>query len=346
MATLTDQDIQDLVVGTLKELGRLKFNQIAQRLQEYEVFSKIMKKDKVSFDGGVGVQRSIMIDHSSAAKNVGLYEVDDVNVNDVLVQINIPWRHTTTNWAFERREILMNSGGYKKIVDLLKVRRTDGMLSLVELMEEDFWSKPADSSDEVKPFGIKYWVVPNATEGFNGGNPSGFTAGAGNLNATTYPRWKNYTAQYTDVTKADLIKKMRTAYRKIRFKSPIQISDFRKGTGEMYRLYTNETLISSLEDIGEAQNENLGRDLASMDGEMVFRKNPIKWIPQLDEDSTNPLYMVNWNYFCPVFLKGDYLRESDPMYAPNQHNTKVVHVDCTYNYLCTDRRRQAHFQAA
>lgn len=337
---LADQDIIDLTNVTLKELGRMKFNQIATRLQNYEVMGRLLKEDKQQFEGSQGIQRTIMIDHSGAAKQVGLFQTDVVNVADQTKLMDIPWRHTTTNYAYERREMLMNKGA-SKIVDLLKIRRTDAMISLAELLEAQFWSKPTDSNDKLNQFGVKYWVVKNATAGFNGGNPAGFTSGAGNIDSSSITRWANYTDQYVTMTKPDAIDKMRTAARKIVFKSPVSIDDFRKGSGDSYRIYVNEPTIKGMEALGEAQNENLGRDIASMDGTLTFRKNPIVWVPKLDADTENPIYMLNFAWFAPVFLEGDYMRESAPMLSALQHNVFVVHVDLTGNILCTNRRAQA-----
>ena len=337
---LSDKAIVDLVAGTLDNLGRLRFNQIAQELVRYEVLGRLMRRDKMKFDSGTGIQRNLMLNHSDAAKHVGLYAEDDVNVADVLGKIDIPWRHTTTNYAFERREMLMNSGG-EKIVDLLTTRRSDAMLALAELMESAFWSKPDSSSDESEPYGVYYWIVPHATTGFYGGNPSGFSAGAGNLDSTTHPKWSNYTGSYTAVSKADLIAKMRRAYRQIRFESPVDIPDYRRGRGDQYRIYVNENTLEDMETLGESQNENLGRDLASMDDTMAFRRNPIIWVPYLDANDTDPVYMLNFAWFYPVFLRGDYLRETEAKAVPNQHNVFAVHVDLTWNLLCTDRRRHA-----
>lgn len=340
--TLTDSEIIDLGRGTLKNLGKLKFNQIATRLQNYEVMGRIMKKDRVQFDSGNGIQRNVVVDHSGAAKNVGLYEEDTVDVVDVLAQADIPWRHTTTHYAWERREMLVNRGE-SKIVDLMKIRRFAGMLSLAERMEADFWSKPASSSDKIMPYGVKYWVVANATEGHNGGDPSGFTAGAGNLDTTTYPRWKNYTGTYVNVSKDDLIKMMRTGYRRIKFKSPIDVPDYRSGNGSRFRIYCNETTFDAFGVLGEAQNENLGRDVAEYDGNMTFKRNQIVWVPALDSDTTDPVYMLDWETFYPVILKGDYLRETDPEKADGKHNVFVVFVDLTWNVMCDNRRCNAVF---
>ncbi|MDO8302145.1 MAG: phage major capsid protein, partial [Sedimentisphaerales bacterium] len=260
-----------------------------------------------------------------------------VNVGDVLEQIEIPWRHTTTNYAFDRRELAMN-GGESKIVDLLKVRRTDGMLSLIELMEANFWGAPVNENDKITPWGVPLWVVKSATEGFNGDKLSTWATYPGGLN---HAKFKNWTSQYAKVTKSDLILKMRRAHRQTGFESPINIPDYRSGRGDQYRIYVNEDTLETLESLGESQNENLGRDLAPMDGTITFRRNPLLWVPFLDDDDTDPVYMLNYGYFHPVFLKGEYLREGEPKPAPEQHTVSVVHIDLTSNTLCTDRRRQA-----
>lgn len=358
---LADADIRDLVTGTLQRLGRLKFQQIAQSLQNYEVMGRMLRDNRVLFEpDGYGIKRTIMIDQSGAARMVGLHEPDVVNVGDVLTTIDIPWRHTTTNYAYERRELLENRGE-SRIVDLMKVRRTDAMLGLTELMEDQSWDKPLDSSNKLDVFGFPYWVVWNTTIGHTGLNPAGFSSGPGNLNASTNARWRNYSGSWPTAIAAngtmaqDNISMLRTAYRKTGFKSPVDVPDFRMGAGDQYRLYCGEVVLSNIENYAESQNLNLGRDVAAMDGVTTFRKNPIIWVPWLDanqlpkgetQGGTNRLYMINWGYFYPVFLQGDYLRETEPDKSPTQHNTWVVHVDLTWNILCVDRRRQAVFATA
>lgn len=336
---LTADEIVDIATTTLKELGPPRFNSIAESLVDYHFFRTMMRKEKVTFEGGTGIERKIMVDTSGNARNTGLFATDTINVTDVMKTITIPWRHATTNYAIEKRENLMNMGR-SKIVNLIEARRHDAMVSYAELMEGDFWSKPTDSTDEVTPFGLTYWVVKNATEGFNGGNASGFTAGPGGLSASTYSGWKNYTAQYTNFTKDDAITKLRTAARKTKFMSPVSRQDLSRGRGFRYQLFTNNQGCIWFEDVGEAQNDSLGRDVASMDGQITFHRNPVMYVPQLDGDSTNPVYMLDLSQFYPVFLKGDYMRESQPKEVANMHNTLAVHIDTTYNILCTNRRHQ------
>lgn len=346
---LSSDQIVDLVTLTQKDLGRMRWTDLGTDIQHFEVLPRMLRRDRISFETGEGLQKQVMVRYGDNARHVGLYATDQRNVVDLMKQISVPFRHTTASYSFDRREkaFQMGSGDMApKIVDLVKTRRAGMLGNVAELCEDTFWSKPVDSTDNVTPFGIKYWVVTNATTGFNGGNPSGFTAGAGNLSSTAQPRWKNYTGTYSAITKADLIKKWRTAVRKTRFMSPMDVPDYRKGRGQNFRHYVNEATLSSLEDVGEAQNENLGRDLASMDGTITFRRNPIVYVPKLDADTTNPIYSINWNVFGIFFLRGEYMREEKPEKSPNQHTVFNIDFDMSWNTECVDRRANSVFYAA
>ena len=335
---VTDADINDLVVGTLKDLGRMSFQQIAQSLQDYEVFPVWFKKDKVTIDSGNGIQKTLMNRIPDVARHVGWTESDTPNISDLLTQMSIPWRHATTNWSYKRQEMLMNRGK-SLVTNVIEARRAGAMIDMVETLETAGWTAPADSSDDTEPYGIPYWVVKNSTTGFNGGAPTGHTTVA-NVNLTTTPTFKNYTAQYVAVSKADLIKKMRTMKRKTGFKSPVDINDYIKGRGMRYRVYMNESTMSTMEEVGESQNENLGRDIASIDGmNMAFRGFPMRWIPKLDSDTTDPVYFIDHSVWQPVCLAGDFMRESRPVRDPEKHDWWTIYVDLTYNYVCFDRRR-------
>jgi hypothetical protein len=337
--SLSAEQIADLVSTTLNELGRGKWTDIASVYQEYYALPKLLKQEKVQFDSGPEIELQVMHKYGGNAKHTGLYATDDVNSEDIMAKGKIPWRHSTTNWSYDEREITMNAAP-SKIVDLVKTKRAGAMGGLAELMETALWSKPASSADVTTPFGLTYWIVKyDGTGGFDGGNPTGFTSGAGNISSSTYTRWANWAAQYTTSDKADLISKMRKAYTKIQFKSPV---DYPSASGaDRYTIYTNYDGLAALEDIGESQNENLGRDVASMDGKIVFRGNKVDYVPYLDNDTENPYYFVNWGVFDMVFLKGEYLKETGPIPAPKQHRVKEVHVDLTWNTRCVDRRRLA-----
>jgi hypothetical protein len=230
----------------------------------------------------------------------------------------------------------MNRGD-SQIVDMVGARQTATQIQLIETMENTFFGTP-DASDSKLPFGLLYYIVKNASEGFNGGAAAGFTTVAG-VNLTNYPKYKNYTVAYTDVSADDLVSSLRTMARKTNFKSPVDVTDFREGRGQRYRIYLNESTIKSMENLAIAQNDNLGRDLAPMDDMTAFKKNPLVYVPKLDDDASNPLYFVDLSVFYPVVLRGNFFRETVSAKSGGQHNVTTVHTDLTYNYLCVDRRR-------
>lgn len=331
------ENIPDLVTTTQKELGKQKWTDIHLDLQEYFMMPQILQKEKVGFHGGYGIQKSVQVDTSGNAKNIRAYDTDSLNAADIMATFTVPFRTTTTHYIFDKGEILANRSP-ERILDFIKGRRTDALSSLAEKMEKDGWGKPDDSSDDLDPYGVEYWIVKNATTGFNGGAATGFTT-VGGISPTTYPNWRNYTAQYTNVTRTDLVRKMRRAYRQIQFKAPVPHPNYEQSS--RYGIYVNDDVIGLIEEVGEAQNENLGRSITSMDGKILFRGSPINWVPQLDSDTDDPVYMLNWGTFHPIFRKGDYMEEGKATQIPNKHRSFVVHTDLTWNTECVNRRRNA-----
>lgn len=329
------ENLGDLIKTTLRDLGEMRFTEIATDLQDHVAMRTLLKKERITLESGTGIQFDVLVNHSNSAANVGLYATDNVNVVDGMVQANTVWRNTTTNYAIDRREVAMNRTP-RRIVDLLKARRIMAMIALAELMENNFWGAPS-ATDSLTPLGLPYWITKNATEGFNGGVLSGYNDVAG-LNPTTYPRWKNWTAPYTAVSKDDFVRKARQAATKTKFMPPTDgIPDF--NTGDRYGMFTNYAVLGQLEEALEAQNDDLGNDVASMDGRVVFRKTPVTYVPKLDSDTTNPFYGLNWGVFKTYVLRGEWLRETSIPITPGQHTVASQHVDCTYNWCCKDRRR-------
>lgn len=339
---IRDIDIADMLTTTLYKLGRGRFEQIAQELQEYFVMKQLLtKRGGVKIQSsGLGVKQTLMNNDGGYSQWVGLYDEDTIVVGDYLDQMKVEWCRLTDNMAYERREMLENRG-QERINNVIKPRRVAMMLRIAKTLEKAFFDTP-DPDNDLVMWGLKYWLVKNAAQGFNGGYPTGFTR-IGNVNLTKSPTFKNWTDSYADVTKGDLIKKMRKGHRKTHWVSPVSAEEFRTETGQKRQILVNEETLSDMEDVGEAQNENLGRDLASMDDQIVFRKHPIRPVSYLEKDATNPVYMIDLSTFHPIVLKGDYLRESDAKVAPKQHNVFVVHVDLSVNTICTNRRANAVF---
>lgn len=332
---LTVAQCADLLAATKEEYGELRWTDISFTLQEFYALPMLLRENKVQLDGGDYIDRQVMIDYQHNAAVAGLFEEDDVNINDQMTKTQISWRHVKTAYAIERREMLINSTP-KRILNLFENRRYGMMVGFATLMETLFWTLPS-SDDGKTPFGIPYWVnkYPSGTTtpGFTGYLPWSATY-CGGLN---HANWKNYAGQYTNITRGDLLLKLRTMYMKIGFKSPVPHPEYNIGRSKQAFYMPLDELLA-FEDLADDRNDNLGRDLSS--GEVTFRGRPMRWVPQLDSDSYNPIYALDWSKIYPVFLDGDYMAEEPPKPSPRSHNTIVVFMDCTYNMQCDDVRTQ------
>ena len=339
-------DYADLVTTTLRHLEKTTWADIVIDNQRHIALPRVLKKKSVSFGSGYGHQFNVRFFSNNAARNVKLNEVDNPTTADTQKTGNVPWRHTETHWALEDRIISMNRAP-ARLVSLLQTSRVDAMTDLAELMEDNFWKKPDSSTDELSPFGVPSWIVYNATTGFTGGNPANFPqTGAGSIDSDTYSRWKNWSANFVSVSKADLIRKWREAATKTEFRPPVDgpFNNMRSQFG----YYTNYTILGLLEEMLEGQNDNLGNDVDSKSGLTQFRRIPVEWVPWFDNNSgtlssnagvTDPIYGINWGVFKVAFLSGEYMRQTRVRPHPLHHRTLTQYTDCTYQFYCNARRR-------
>ncbi len=337
---LAARDLADLAITTLRNLERLKFRQIAQNIQNYVLMGKMLKDAKLVVPDGLGLEKQLMLVLDDVAEAIGLFQEDNVTFTDYMRNWRIDWRHYQSGWAFDIKEKLMNRGS-SMIQDVFKPRRVNSLLSLAKKLENKGWSVPGGSDDK-DMFGIPYWVVYNSSTGFNGGAPSGHTT-VGNINPTNDANWKNYTAQYVNISEADLLRKMRTGHMKTDWQSPIDNTGFR-ATRRI--IYCGESAKLDLDDLASQRNENIGFNLGREDQITTFMRHPIHWVPQIDESTfggpTAAVYMLDLDNIHLFVLKGDVLRESN-VKSGLSHDVVNNFVNLTCNMGCVNRRTQSVF---
>lgn len=334
MAIIQPENVTDFVNDTLKDLGKPKFTDISSRIQRHVVMKNLMRKNRAILESGQGIQFNVLVQESTAARNISIAESDNVNLQDGMVQASTVWRGSGTSYMIVGELLAMNREP-ARIVDYVKQQRLMALISLAELFETNFWAAPS-ATDAKTPYGLPYWVTKNATRGLNGGNLTGFTATAG-LNPTTYDQWQNWTAPYTNVTRDDFIREARQAATKTDFMPPVDGIPS-PNTGDEYGFYTNYAVLQPLEEACEAQNENLGMDVAKMDGKAMFRRVPVVYVPKLDADTTNPFYGINWGWLKSYILRDWWLKETNIPYTPGQHTVASHFMDCRYQFISKNRR--------
>lgn len=329
-------DIQDVLNTTIGNLGRLKLTDLSHSYQRTVILKRTMRKGKMDFDRGDEAEFTLLTSGNDSARFVPIAARDEVNIPNVTTRGKVGWKHMTWNWAMDHRLISMNAGSENKIYDLVKSQRIAAGVSAVLLFERAGWRSPA-STASLEPFGIQHWIVKNATQGFNGGLPSGFTT-VGDINPSTINRYKNYTDQYTAVTKDDLIRRMRRMAYYCNFEVlDDEIKQYANGTDRA--IYTNYTVIEPIVEILESQNDSLGTDVAPMDGKALFQRAQIQPVTELDQDTTNPVYFIDWATFGVKGLRDWWMRETPVPQQANQHTMSVWHMDCSFNWVCYDRRK-------
>jgi hypothetical protein len=346
--TLQFSDIDDAVLLTQQELiKRGAFVDLQTDLSDHVAVREIWKGRQRKFEGGNPWEFEAQIDHNHSARTVGLFETDGTSITDTMIKGTVTPRHINANYIYDQREPDFQRGGVS-IVDLIQTRYVGMMVSLYELMEAILWGKPADSSDNKTPFGVGYWVTQYNTQGFYGPDPVGFSAGKAGIPAASYPRrWQNWTGQYTDVSKEDLVRKMCYMALDINFRSPVSHST--PDLGPMKNgIYTNRDTYILLKELLDQQNMATGgaTDLDMYEGKVRFQSTPITYVPYLDNavgtggTANNPVYMLDWKWLAVGVLAGWENQLSKPYMVPGKHLVRRVDLDCTMQMVCTNLRRQ------
>ena len=339
MASIQFADIDDAVLCTQEHfIEKGSFLDLQTDLQDHVAVREMWKKRKKVFSGGHPWSFKAQVDHNHSAKAVGLFETDGTALTDTMISGTVPVRHVNAHYIYDQREPDFQRGG-TSIVDLVRTRYIGMMVSLFETVETFLWGVP-DAGDEKTPFGLKYWLLRNTSEGFNGENHANFSSGRANIDSTTYTRWANWSNDYEEITKPDLIRSMRRAHRKIQFRSPVSHANPVLG-GMSNGIYTNDVVLGIMEEILEDQNMNLGNDLASKEGKTLFKSTPIVYAPKLDSDTENPVYMLDWKWLTIGVMAGWENNLGKPYMVPNKHLVRRVDLDASLNMICTDLRKQA-----
>lgn len=323
-------------------IKRGAFTDMQTDLQDHVAVRELWKRRRIQFAGGDPWEFECQIDHNHSARFVGLYETDGSALIDTMIKGEVNQRHGNAHYEYDLRERDFQRGG-TKIVDLIKTRYVSMMVSFFELLEPTLWTNPSD--DNRTPFGVAHWVTRNATTGFNGGNPTGFSGGKAGISQSDQARWANWTARYVAVSKEDLIRKMREASMKTRFRSPVTHAQPTMG-GMANGVYTNYAVLGLMEEILEDQNMNLGNDMASKDGRATFKSTPVTYVPYLDGDAQNPVYLLDWKWMAVGVMPGWENNLGKPYMVPNKHLVKRVDLDVSLNMVCTNLRRQSVISTA
>ncbi len=335
--------IDDFVLLTLDRFKKNKFVDLSLPLQMYEFASRWFSAKKRPERGGTRLNWKLRVSNQGTARHSGLYAVDDTNRINVMAEGKQEWAKTTVNYIYDIDEDAFQSGRETIIREMLL--NEQGLYNdFFELMETAMWTSPASESvDPRPPAGIPAWIVKNSSLGFTGGDGN-FSSGIGSIATATYPRWKNYSGTYAQVSRDDLVEKVVNALDFTRFKPPKSYPEIGGGPPSM-GLYTVHSVLATMRRLLQKSNDNLGVDVALYSNGVVLRGIPVDWVPAISEsdsdayDSSAPFYGINWNKFQYFYKTGRNMIKHPPKMAARQHTVREVHMDNWGNFVCYDRRQ-------
>lgn len=363
----TPAQIDMLVKGTQDMIiKRGELVNLMTDLTEYVGVNQLWKKHQAAFDGGLDWEFDLLLDQNHTAKFVGLYQDDTANHVEATIKGKVGPKFLNANYVYDVKEKALQSNRAIVIYNFIKGKMSQMYQSWYDLMEDAIWGAPAHKADALTPYGLKFWITrmravdPStstaytasqiANGGFFGIDPQLATSAANSalsdvsragISSDSYPRWANWATQYAAVTKDDLIRKMRRAFRSVDFKSPVtQVTEPTLG-GASRGIYVNLDTITELENILESQNMDLGNDIASKDGKCMFKGYEVQYAPKLNDDAGAPVYLINWKTLALGVLSGWREKLSEPVIVPNQHDSRQVFLDGSMNMICTNLRTQA-----
>lgn len=312
----------------------------------YHVINKWFAEDKIQLDSGTSIQRNVVLDPQGNAQHVRVYQKVPVTVRNQQTLITAEWVQVLTRYSISRQEILRNrkKAGY---ISMLKSKRVASMVDLANLLELRAWASPENASDTLNPQGLPFWLNKvdasvsstgdyiGQTARFNDGTTT--TTTIGGINTANESHWRNWAFTY-DAIDADFVKRLREAFFATDFQAPVIADDLVKGPLSNYRIYMGRRVLVEFTDLTTRQNDNLGSDLAPFEGNVSFRKVPIFHTPQINDDTDDPVYGVNHEFFFPYVLEGDWLREGEPETDVEQPSVFTTTIEGSYQYFCTNKR--------
>lgn len=338
--------VADLMTATLTKYKKKKWTSLRTNLQKTTAFKEIFRKHKGvdDDDGGTSITFNLAMSTNGSFRFVGLGFTATLAPPGTIIQGTVPWAGWTYNWSFDGAEPAMNRGD-AMIMSIMKNRYYEAVGDMIQGVERALWRVPA-AGDNLSVLGIPYYVVKTGTaatqanaNGFNGLVPSGYTTVAG-INPTTYPQWANYADAYTAVSKDDLVRKMRRAAEMTDF-MPLVDGEPEYEAGKGYGWYMNYPVYGAFVEVAESQNDDLGPDVASMDGgKVLFRRGRLDWLPALADDTTNPIYGIDWSQMYYARMPGWWEKDIEIQKNPQQPTMNSQHTVTRTNLVCTNRRTQ------
>lgn len=309
---------------------------------------------KVTEDGGKDLRWKIKHTNTGSFEDSEMFHVNNPRRAAQTTEAVIQWTKQEVSTMWDVDEGTFQGDDTTEIVNYIKLLTVGMWVDFFEGMEERLWSSPTSSTETPRRFaGIPFWLQQASATAvtdfaFSGGDPSGFTSGAANVSTSTYPRWKNGTFVYGQISDTDFIDKVTEACDKTYFRAPKKFNEL-GGKAPRWGFYTVYPLLQEMRLLARGGNDNIGTDLTKFRDSVMIRGTEVEWIPEFERSASRayttaePFYGVDHNNFEIVFQKGKNQQMLPVKEAPNQVTVREQYMLNWCQTRVWNRRR--HFCA-
>ncbi len=264
--------------------------------------------------------------------------------------------------AYIEEETLANRSP-AQIIDVIKARELTEKLRYFRGLVKDAWGYVDSSLDQTQLFGYPMWIVPitaaqmvaNAGGAFQGANVASTvnstlatTGSAGvDLSSSTYADLRNWNAGWTnsdgEIAQTDRVRIAETLYR-LSFKAPNSMKDLEVPAFKKRVIFTNSTMWTSLGNVKEQLNDNIGADITKYRGSHLINGIPVERVDALDTADvdlrgTNPMYFINTDLIRLGVDKKKWMRKSKPQLTPNTTDSVSLFTDVRCQMMAQDPQK-------
>lgn len=291
----------------------------------YNIFFRNAKQVK----GGDQLEGHITLDSEGNAKMVGIWEQDSLAKKNIQRKYTADWRQAKGGMMWNLMETSVNSGP-QKIYDVLESQYKSAIKDIIETVYLSLLTGPTSATDDTSAQSI-FSVLPFGTQSSTGGwtGYSGHYNDGNGASAATFNRfglassassnagWAGYYADHAGNLDETLLTLLERAVRKVNFRAPVIPMTVGQENGLInFSMYTNDTVISNLNNFYAQADDRMGYDRNSHYGVATFRSIPLGYVDILDTArtsiyGTDPVIGLNHSNIYPIIHSDWNFKEID-----------------------------------
>lgn len=320
--------------------------------QNYVVADEWFGTNKYEVQGGNQIEARVVLGHNGSARMVRPMQVTPRNHTDNFKKYTSPWVTARGEVNYDE-EVASDFTADTELADYMKGQFFVGVQSNIDLLDQQGFAVPNDSSDDLNARGVAYWVnfadtgTTDFTGGFNGktaiyGDAS-TTTSIGGIDKSTEPLWRNWTCNFSGTVDMALCDAIERGLLFTDFKPPKDIKGYASEDRPKRRIYSGLTHFAQYNRLRNSGNDDRNGDVRPFSILQGSKFSGVEWVPvaELENKAHSPVYVLDMPNFYPFVKRGWFLRKTKAMNDVDQPNFYTVYLYTKFNFGCDMPRKQA-----